>query len=342
MRQNSSIKEDSMPKKVFVTGANGFTGSNLCRHLVERGDRVRAMVRPSSDIDALAGLDVELVRGDLAVDDGIPAEALRGVEIVYHIAALFRQEGATRNAFMNVNATGTERLLEAAMRAGVSRFVHCSTVGVHGHIEQPPATETAPYRPGDWYQESKLEGEKRAQAFGRAHDFPVAVIRPAGIYGAGDMRFLKLFRAIENGTFWMIGDGKPLYHFVYVDDLVQGIVLAGEQNAAVGEAFILSGPEYVTIGRLVELIARELGKPVPRWHIPIWPVMKAAEICKAVCPLLGLEPPLYPRRLDFFRKDRAFDCTKAKTVLGYEPEVRLPEGITKAAAWYREHHYLGQ
>jgi nucleoside-diphosphate-sugar epimerase len=329
-----------MSKKVFVTGANGFTGSNLCRHLLQRGDHVRAMVRPSSRIETLAGLDVEIVHGDLAVDDGISVEALRGIDTVYHVAALFRQEGATRDVFMNVNARGTERLLEASRRAGVSQFVHCSTAGVHGHIENPPASETAPYRPGDWYQESKLEGEKRALAFSRAHNFPVTVIRPAGIYGAGDMRFLKLFRAINNGTFWMIGNGKPLYHFVYVDDLAQGFILAGEQEAACGEAFILSGPEYLPISELVEIIAQELGKPIPRWRVPIWPVMGAAKICKALCPVLGLEPPLYPRRLDFFRKDRAFDISKAKRVLGYEPQVGLREGVTRTATWYREHHYL--
>jgi nucleoside-diphosphate-sugar epimerase len=329
-----------MSKRVLVTGANGFTGSNLCRHLVERGDHVQAMVRRSSNIDSLDGLDVEIVHGDLALDDGIPAEALRGVEVVYNIAALFRQEGATRDVFMNVNATGTERLLKASMQADVSQFVHCSTGGVHGHIENPPANETAPYRPGDWYQETKLEGEKLALAFGQAHNFPVAVIRPSPIYGVGDLRFLKLFRAINNGTFWMVGDGTPFYHFVYVDDLSQGFILASEREEAIGEAFIISGPEYVPISKLVELIAEELGKPVPRRRIPLWPVMTAAKICKAVCHPLGIEPPLYPRRLDFFRKDRAFDSTKAKRLIGYEPKVGLREGIAKTAAWYREHNYI--
>jgi nucleoside-diphosphate-sugar epimerase len=331
-----------MAKHVLVTGASGFTGSHLCRKLLERGHEVRALVRQSSNLEALDGADVEIVCGDLAVDDGLPAEALRGVETVYHLAALFRQEGATRDVFMNVNARGTERLLKATLDAGVSRFVHCSTAGVHGHIENPPANEAAPYHPEDWYQESKLEGEKRALAFGRRHGFPVTVVRPAGIYGAGDTRFLKLFRAIDKRAFWMIGSGKPLYHFVYVEDLVQGFILAGEQEAAVGEAFILSGPEYVPISRLVEMIAEELGKSIPRWHIPIWPVMKLATICKKVCPALGIEPPLYPRRLDFFRKDRAFDIAKARTMLGYEPKVHLREGISRTADWYRQRHYISR
>lgn len=329
-----------MPKKVLVTGANGFTGSNLCRHLIERGDHVRAMVRPSSNINALAGLDLEIVHGDLATDDGLPEQTLRGVETVYNIAAMYRQEGVSREVFFNVNAIGTERLLLAAFKAGVNRFVHCSTVGVHGHIENPPVDESAPCRPGDWYQESKLEGERQALAFGQTHGLPVSVVRPSAIYGAGDLRFLKLYKSINTGTFWMIGDGTPFYHFVYVDDLSQGFILASEREEAIGEAFIISGPEYAPISKLVELIADELGKPVPRRRIPLWPVMAAAKICKAVCHPLGIEPPLYPRRLDFFRKDRAFDSTKAKTLLGYEPKVRLREGIAKTAAWYRANKYL--
>jgi nucleoside-diphosphate-sugar epimerase len=323
-----------MPKKVLVTGANGFTGSTLCRHLLARGDQVVALVRPSAKLDLLAGQNVQIVKGDLALDGQIPAEALRNVEIVYHIAALYRQEGATRDVFFKVNVAGTHRLLDAARRAGVERFVHCSTGGVHGHIRNPPADENAPFRPGDWYQETKLEGERLALAFGAKHALPVSVIRPSPIYGPGDMRFLKLFKSIKKGTFWMIGDGKPLYHFVYVDDLAQGFLLAGEKEQAIGEVFIICGPEYVSIGKLVEMISQQVGRPVRKHHIPVWPVMTAAKACKQICTAMGIEPPLYPRRLDFFIKDRAFDCGKAKALLGYKPQVDLRTGIARTTAWY--------
>jgi nucleoside-diphosphate-sugar epimerase len=329
-----------MKKTVLVTGANGFTGSNLCRELLKQGYHVRAMVRPSSNLKALNGIEVEIVHGDLAVDDVINPKALIDVDVIYNIAALYRQEGATYDVFLNVNANGVDRLLKASMDAGVSRFVHCSTGGVHGHIKNPPADENAPYNPGDWYQASKLEGEKRVLDFGRKYGYPVSVIRPSPIYGAGDMRFLKLFRAINNRTFWMIGSGKPLYHFVYVDDLITGIILAGERFEAIGEVFILAGSECVTISKLVELIAEELGRPVPRRKIPLGPVMFAAKICKAVCLPLRINPPLYPRRLDFFIKDRAFDTTKARRVLGYSPKIDLRTGIAQTAAWYREHNYI--
>ena len=179
-----------------------------------------------------------------------------------------------------------------------------------------------------------------ALEFGLKHDLAVSVIRPSPIYGAGDMRFLKLFRPINKGMFLMIGDGKPLFHLVYVDDLAQGFLLAGEKDEAVGEVFIISGPEYVSIGKLVALIAEELGKPVPKRHIPVWPVMLAAKMCKRVCNFVGLQPPLYPRRLDFFIKDRVFDSTKARTLLGYNPQVDVRTGIARTAAWYKEKELL--
>lgn len=325
---------------VLVTGASGFTGSRLCRYLVQRGDTVRALVRPSSSLDALDGVDVAVFRGDLAAEDGIPAAALRGVETVYHIAALFRQEGATKDVFLATNADGTERLLRAGLKADIGRFVHCSTVGVHGHIENPPGTETTPFGPGDWYQESKLEGERRALAFHRETGLPLAVVRPAPIYGPGDTRFLKLFRAIKNGTFWMIGDGRPLYHLVYIDDLAAGFVLAAATDAAVGEVFIIAGPECVSVRELATRIGESVGRPVSRRHIPLAPVMLAARVCKAVCHPLGIDPPLYPRRLDFFRKDRAFDYGKATRLLGYRPNVDLNTGLQRTAEWYRQQGYL--
>lgn len=331
-----------MSEKVLVTGANGFTGSKLCRHLLARGNKVVAMVRsPAKGVNGLpADPNLEVAHGDLSRGDGVPADAFEGVSVVYHIAALYRQEGADREAFHKVNVSGTGQVLRAARHAGVRRFVHCSTGGVHGNIENPPANENAPLRPGDLYQETKLEGEKLALAFGKENGLGVSVIRPTAIYGAGDLRFLKLYKSINNGTFRMIGDGRPLYHFVYVDDLVQGFLLAGEKEAAIGEVFIIAGPEYVSISTLVEMIARELGRTVPKWHIPVWPVMTAARLCKAVCHPLGIEPPLYPRRLDFFLKDRAFDSSKAGKLLGYAPRVGLKEGIADTAAWYRENNLL--
>ena len=209
-----------MVKRVLVTGANGFTGSYLCRRLVQRGDHVRALVRPTVKLTALEGLDVELIRGDLA-DPSLPAGILQGIDVVYNVAAVYRKDGVPEQYFFRVNADGAERLLRAALQAGVRRFVHLSTVGVLGDVRTVPASEASPYNPSDYYQRSKAEGERRALAFFAERGLPGVVIRPTAIYGPGDTRFLKLFRGIDKGLFWMLGSGEVFYHLIYVLDSVR-------------------------------------------------------------------------------------------------------------------------
>jgi nucleoside-diphosphate-sugar epimerase len=325
--------------KALVTGANGFTGSHLTSYLLRKGYGVRVLVRQGADLAALDGLPVEHAYADLA--DGSPLDAaVRGVDTVFHVAAAYRREGMPRRAFREVNVGGTRRLLEAAKRVGVRRFVHCSTVGVQGWIRHPPATETTPYAPGDHYQVSKRDGEQLALDFFRASGLPGTVVRPTAIYGPGDTRLLKLFTFIDRGTFRMIGDGRTLYHLVYVEDLVAGMVLAAQKAEAVGEVITIGGDEYLPISDLVARIAVVLNKPVPRRRMPVWPVWLAGLLCEAACRPLGLEPPLYRRRVEFFIKDRAFDISKARRLLGYEPKVSLDEGLRRTAAWYRQQGLL--
>jgi nucleoside-diphosphate-sugar epimerase len=242
--------------------------------------------------------------------------------------------------FNKVNVEGTRTMLDESIAAGVKRFVHCSTVGVQGEIADPPATEDAPYNPGDHYQDSKLEGEKLALSYFRDNKIDGVVVRPVGIYGPGDTRFLKLFRHIYKGNFKMIGKGQALYHLTFVEDLVDGIILAGETPAASGQIYTLGGNEYLPLTDLVKLLAEILEKPVSKIHIPLWPVYVAAFLCEMICRPLGIEPPLYRRRLDFFTKDRAFNISKAKKELNYAPKVPLKEGLTRTAKWYKENGRL--
>jgi nucleoside-diphosphate-sugar epimerase len=321
--------------KALVTGASGFTGSHLCRYLLQRRYQIRGLVRRSSSLARLQHLPIELACGDLG-DDSPLDTAVQGVDVVYHIAALFRAEGIPRKTYWDVNVGGTMKLLEAARRAGVRRFIHCSTVGVQGSITKPPAREADPYAPGDYYQKSKRDGELAALAFSEKHGLPLTVVRPAGIYGPGDTRFLKLFRMINSGRFHMIGSGKVYYHFTYIDDLVRGIALAGDSDQAIGEIFTVAGSDYVTLSELAEIVATALGKSPPHQilRIPVWPIWLAGAICEFACRPLGIHPPLYRRRVDFFIKNRAFDISKARRILGYEPHVSLAEGMNRTAQWY--------
>ena len=327
--------EGSEFMRVLVTGATGFTGGHLCLRLKELGYAVRALVRSPEKAGALEARGVEIAPGD--VRDAVSLrEACRRCDVVYHIAAAFRKEGIPDSEFHEVNVEGTRRMLEAALEGGVRRFVHCSTVGVHGHIEHPPADENAPFHPGDLYQETKLAGERLARRFFRERGLPGVVFRPVGIYGPGDTRFLKLFRHIKSGRFHMIGSGRALYHLTYIDDLVEGIILCGTREKAVGETYILGGEGYMTLNELVATIARVLGVKVSRMRIPFWPVYAAAFLCEKTFRPLGKEPPIYRRRVDFFRKDRAFDISKAKRELGFRPKVPPEEGLRRTAEWYIE------
>jgi nucleoside-diphosphate-sugar epimerase len=323
---------------VLVTGATGFTGGHLARALAQRGDDVRALVRSRSlerfRSSPVAAAGVAAVEGDLT-DVAAVARAAQGVEVVYHIAATYREAGQPDSAYRAINVEGTRNVLEGAVKGGARRVVHCSTGGVHGHIEHPPANEDAPFRPGDIYQETKLEAETLARAFGRANPLEVVIARPIGIHGPGDTRFLKMFRGIARGRFPLLGRGEVFYHLTYIDDLVEGFRLCGEVRRAAGRTYILAGPEYTTLNELVALIAFELGVKPPRVHLPVWPFWTAGLICEIVCVPLRVEPPLFRRRVDFYTKSRAFDTTRARTELGFNPQVSLKEGIHRTAAWYR-------
>ena len=321
--------------RVLVTGATGFTGGHLARALAAKGDEVTALVREK----AAEQDGVRVIHGDLR-DPAALAAATAGIEIVYNIAAIYRQAGTATETYRAVNAVAVRDLIEAAARHGVKRVVHCSTVGVHGDVEHPPASEDAPLKPGDVYQESKLEGERLAREAGQRLGIEVTIARPSGIYGPGDRRLLKLFRGIARRRWITLGDGEIYYHLTYIDDLVAGFRLCGEHTAAANRTYILAGGEVTTLNALVGLVADAAGVPEPVWHLPAWPFWVAGAACEVICAPLGVEPPLFRRRVDFFTKSRAFDISRARAEIGFDPRVSLREGIRKTLDWYRANRWL--
>lgn len=310
----------------------------MCR-LRQLGYPVRAFVRPGSNVQPLLDQGAEVIEGDVTRPDQV-SRAAEGVWKIFHIAAVFRTAGHPDSYYHDVNVGGTENVLKAARRHGVERVIHCSTIGVHGDVSEVPSTEESPYNPGDIYQVTKLAGEKVArEAF--VNGLAGTVVRPSSIYGPGDLRMLKLFRTVYNGSFRMFGTGNVFFHMVYIDDLVDGMLLCAEKPEALGQVFIIAGPRYITLDEMVTLVAEAVGVPTPKGKLPLWPLMMAAAACEAVCKPLRVEPPLYRRRADFFRNNRAFSCEKARTMLGYEPRVDPREGILQTARWYFENGYLG-
>ena len=266
--------------------------------------------------------------------------AVESIDTVFHVAAVFRRVKGGRAEIEAVHVGSTDDLIRAANHHQCRRFVHTSTMGVHGHVKQGPGDETSPFSPGDDYQDTKVEGELRALKLAKELGVPVSVVRPCGIYGPGDVRFLKIVKPILQGRFIMIGSGEVHYHFVYIDDLIQGFLLAGEKEEAVGDSFLIGGDDSPTLNELVRLIASILGVKPPRWHIPVWPIYYLGWACEIVCNVIRVEPILHRRRVAFFTKNREFKIDKARHQLGYRPQVTLKDGLSRMIAWYKQEDLL--
>ncbi len=318
--------------KVLVTGATGFLGSNLCERLQYDGYTVRALVRNPQKAEQLKTKGFETAIGDLR-DFYSLQRAMIGIDIVFNLAAAWRDNLNKKDLF-ETNVTGTKNILKAAFEEGVKRFVHCSTVGVHGSVLTASADENSHFSPKDDYQLSKVEGERIVSGYSRENKLPIVIFRPCGIYGPGDLRFLKLFRAIKKRYFVMLGSGDVQYHMIYIDDLIEGILLCGKREEAAGNIYILGSDEFVKLNALVSIISNILGVNIPGFRLPFLPVYYLAKTCEWAFKPLNINPPIYPRRIEFFRSNRAFDISKAKRELGFQPKTDLRTGLKKTYEWY--------
>lgn len=325
-------------KSVLVTGAGGFTGSNLCNALANKNANVTAFLRSQGSKRELHP-NIKIFTGDLTNPNDC-VDVMQGMDTVFNVAAVFRNVKGSEQDLRNIHVHAVENLIRAAKDAGCRRFVHTSTMGVHGHVKNGPGNEETEFSPGDAYQETKVEGEVLAFRLAKELGIDLTVVRPCGIYGPGDTRFLKLVKPIKNKQFFMVGSGNTHYHFVYIDDLVNGYLLAGEKDKAVGEAFLIGGSEAPTLNELVSKIAEIQNVPTPKFKIPVWPIYYAGWACEILFGIINVEPILHRRRVAFFTKNRHFTIKKAQTLLGYEPKVGLEQGLTSLIDWYKSEGLL--
>ncbi|MCB0318691.1 MAG: NAD(P)-dependent oxidoreductase [Bdellovibrionales bacterium] len=326
-------------KKILVTGANGFVGSAVCKELLDNNYQVTALHRSTSDLASIQNLNLNKVAGDIRDLDFLK-QILPGHDGIIHIAALFRQAKHPDQVYFDINVQGVKNVFDAAIESGVKRIIHCSTVGVHSHIPNPPADENEIFRPGDIYQESKAQGEKLAQSYFDKELIEGLIIRPAMIWGPGDSRTLKLFKGIANKRFPLIGTGKTSVHWVLVSDLARAFRLALEKSDLNKEVFIIAGQRPVEMQYMVKEIAKNFNVSAPRFKIPALPIQVLGTIVETICIPFGIEPPIYRRRVDFFTKTRAFNWQKAKKLLKYEPEYSFETEVKKIAAWYLENNWI--
>jgi nucleoside-diphosphate-sugar epimerase len=288
--------------------------------------------------DALRSRGADVIIGSVT-DRDVVARSMKDVELVFHLAAAFRELNVPNSFYDEVNVGGTRVVLDAARKEGVRKFVYCSTCGVHGNVDHPPAAENAPIQPADYYQRTKYEAEPLVKR--EAGEMETVILRPAAIYGPGDPeRFFMIFKRVSRGTFPMFGNGQTLYHPLYIDNLVDAFMLCMPAGVGNGREYLIADERYYPIEEIVRAVARALDVPIRIPHYPVWPVVALGHVVEKICKPLGVIPPIFPRRVDWYRQNRAFDIGRAKRELGYLPQVELDEGLRHTGAWYRQMGYL--
>jgi nucleoside-diphosphate-sugar epimerase len=327
--------------QVVVTGGTGFVGSHLVRRLAAQGHQVTALDKnPGLFGDELRALGASVVTGSVT-DANAVDRVVAGSEVVYHLASPFGDILQPDKVYWDIEVNGTRRVLEAAERHGVRRVVHCSTQGVHGSLAQTPGDENSPIAPRDYYCYTKVEGERVCQEFmGRGLD--IVIVRPTSVYGPADTRgWLKLYRMVASGWFLMVGDGETLNHPVFVENLLDLFEGAATVAEAKGRAYLAADEYPVTLTELVRGVAQALGTEV---RIMYWPwydlALVGAAAIEQVSKAVGIKPPVFRRRLSWYKTNRAFRIDRARKELGYQPRVSLSDGLGRTAAWYRSAGYL--
>jgi nucleoside-diphosphate-sugar epimerase len=328
--------------KVLITGGTGFIGSRLALKCLERGDSVRVFGQENTPAETSNKGLVQAAGGEIVLgavtDRELVEQAVQEAEVVFHLAAAQHEANVPDQHFWDVNVSGTRNVLEACVAGGVRRVVHGSTIGVYGSAPEGVLDEHSPVAPDNIYGITKLEGERLARSYlGR---LSVVVIRISETYGPGDRRLLKLFKAIDKGRFLMIGNGKNLHHPIYVDDLIDGFLLAASVKEAEGKTLVLPGKEPVSTEAMVHTIADQLGAKIPGFRAPLGPFLLAAQVVGKTCGSVGIQPPIHPRRMDFFRKSLVFSQEEAHQTLGFAPKSSFEQGVHHTAKWYREMGYL--
>lgn len=326
--------------RVLVTGGTGFTGSALVKRLLNEGHEVIALdYKEGIQFDSLRSMGAKTFIGTVT-DKKIVERCMEGVDIVFHLAAAFRELNVPDGYYYDVNVNGTRNVLDAAYINGVKKFIYCSTCGVHGNIENPPANEDAPIAPADYYQRTKYEAEPIVKGYANK-GMKTVILRPAAIYGPGDPeRFFMIFKRVAKGSFPMFGSGDTLYHPLYIDNLIDAFMICMELDKGNGREYLIADEEYFPIKEIVKKVGEALDIPVKINYYPVMPIVIAGHIVEKVCKPLGIAPPIFPRRVDWYRQNRAFDITRAKKELGYIPKIGLDEGLRRTGQWYKEMGYL--
>jgi len=334
--------ERSARDMCLVTGATGFIGGHLAERLAREGHRVRCLVRPSSDTTRLRRAGLELATGDLTDAASLRAAA-RGCRYVVHCGALV-SDWATVPEIRRANVTGTRNALEAALAASAERFIHISTTDVYGYPGRPARDERHVATGfSNWYAETKREAETEVRRVEERFGLDAVILRPASVYGPGSKSVVgDMARALRAGQMLLVDGGRAIAGLLYVENLVDAIVLALHNDGARGQVFNLTDGLAITWRRFLADLAAGLGYPEPRWSLPYGVAFGVALALehgyRLVRRTTGLttRPLLSRQAVHVLGRDQDFSSHRAGAVLGWVPRVSYEEGLALTLAWLGE------
>ena len=322
--------------EVLITGGNGLLGHHLVSALQDRGDSVRVLALPAEDTRWLERRGTAVYSGDVRQPETLSAP-MRGARAVLHLAGLM---GVWRPMadYYAANVTGTENVCQVALSEGVDRIVHVSSWTVYGMALGQPAREDLLLRPfREPYAVTKAAGDIAVQRMIAEDHLPAVIIRPGTFFGPGDhLHFGRMADRLRAGKGVIVGPGDNALPFVYVTDVVQGLLLALDKENAVGQAFNITNDSPLTQEQFLQAVAHEIGAAPARVHVPYHALYAAGYLAEHLAMVTGTQHQPVVTRLGvrLFGTDNRHSIDKARLELGYRPRVPLREGVRLAARWY--------
>lgn len=326
-------------KKVLITGGTGFVGSHLVDHLLEAGIAVRCLVKDKLGLGWIDDSKCEIVDGGLE-DYDVLVSAVSGVDTIFHLAALTKSP--TDEGFYKVNVMGTVNLLKAILQYNpkIQRFVFVSSQAASGPSQnKEPIKESDSCNPVNPYGSSKLVAEEVVLAFGS--QIPVTIIRPPVVYGPRDVDVFEYYRSIKNRIRPILGSRDRMGSFIYVEDLVEGLILAAEKKEAIGQKYFMVNESIVSWRVLDEEIAQAMGQKTITLHLSLPLITMVVFVMEIISKIKG-KPSVFNRHKIKELKDRFWICDGSKAVqeLGFSPKTSLKEGVRKTLVWYTDQGWL--
>lgn len=323
----------------MVTGGTGFIGSHLVEALLQRGVQVRCLIRNASDLKWLKGLPVEFIFGDCLEKDSL-RQGVKDVDYLFHLAAVTK--AIEEKTYFEVNGLGTENLIHACLENNprLRKFVYLSSQAAAGPCQNGgKKKESDQCEPVSSYGRSKRLGEELALA--HSYELPLLILRPSAVYGPRDRDIYALFKWLSRKIKPCLSGQVQHISMCYVQDVVRAILLAAERKTESGEVFFLSDGQDYRMEEIGDILAQAMEITAFRIRVPKQMIFGIASFSEYFSKLSG-KPSLISRGKveEMIQKNWLCDITKARTLLGFEPQISLAHGAKLTLDWYRNENWL--